>query len=490
MLSSSRTVVAVVVIVVVGFTPMGTALHSPDAQEAACEHVGSPALPCHEWIDQYAGPGDWYDRPRETVTSPDGSLVHVVGSSPGEETNRDLTVLTYEADTGELAWVHRYDRGAGAEEPRDVAVASDGTLYIAGFSENPAGSEDYLVLALDGATGEEVWAHHHNGPWEGQTLAFHDLAWALALSPDEQRVFVTGTLRVGEDAHQVETLGLEATSGDLAWVQRLAIPGDGFGRAIDVAPDGGHVYVGADVDTGSEGAQALVAYDAQTGALAWKKVLDGDPGRSFVGSVVSLPDSSGVLLVGDRQNTAEDEGLRFRVSRHDADTGSQAWITEGPWGSQNGAVLSPDGETLYVSGALSDTDEGALLIDATVIAYDVATGGQDWVSVYRGPYEVNLAGDLGVSPDGSRVYTATVSGSLALQDTTVVTVGFATSDGEAEWARRFAGTNANYNNGLPQDTRPTLATGPSGDAVFVSLASDTDQNMFGASDIFTLRYGT
>lgn len=469
---------------------MGTALHSPDPQEAACEYVGSPALPCHEWASQYAGPRDSYDRPREIVTSPEGSLVHVVGSSPGEETNRDLTVLTYEADTGELAWVHRYDRGAGAEEPRDAVVASDGTLYIAGFSENDAGNEDYLVLALDGDTGEENWAHHHNGPHEGQTLGFHDLAWALVLSPEEERVFVTGTLRVGEDAHQVETLGLDATNGELAWVQRLEIQGDGFGRAIDVAPDGGHVYVGADVDTGTKGGQALVAYDTQTGAVAWKHVLDQDPGRAFVGSVVSLPDGSGVLLAGERQNPAEDEGLRFRVSRHDADTGNPTWMTEGPWGSQNDAILSLDGETLYVSGALSDVEEGALLVDTTVIAYDVANGEREWVATHSGPYEVNMGHNLDISPDGSRVYTATVSQSLALQDATVVTVGFATSDGTTEWAKRFAGTNANYNNGLPLDTRPTVAVGPGGDAVFVSLASDTDQNMFGFSDIFTLRYAS
>jgi hypothetical protein len=77
--------------------------------------------------------------------------VVLVGAKAG-----DLVVVKYRAGGG-LAWARRWG-GAGAETAADVAVAPDGSIYVAGTRRTAATGKDAVVLCLSPG-GAVRWSH-------------------------------------------------------------------------------------------------------------------------------------------------------------------------------------------------------------------------------------------------------------------------------------------------------------------------------------------
>ena len=121
-------------------------------------------------------------------------------------------------------------------------------------------------------------------------------------------------------------------------------------RAVGVSPDGSKVFVTGQSNTSASSDYATVAYDAATGTQLWAKRYNG-PANFFDGA--------------------------------------------------NALGVSPDGSTVFVTGQ----SDGSVGFEYATIAYDAATGTQQWVSRFKGPTGLgNVANALGVSPDGSRVF--------------------------------------------------------------------------------------
>src|SRR4029077_19542105 len=90
-----------------------------------------------------------------------------------------------------------------------------------------------------------------------------------------------------------------------------------------------------------------------------------------------------------------------------ATPGAEDWVarlsTAGyPVDEVDGIAVSPDGARVFVAGTFGHFTGASI----EVVAYDVA-GTQLWSAHYRGsgPYDDEV-GEIGVSPDGSRVYIA------------------------------------------------------------------------------------
>src|SRR6516165_2658272 len=85
------------------------------------------------------------------------------------------------------------------------------------------------------------------------------------------------------------------------------------------------------------------------------------------------------------------------MARAAAGPGTQLWAKLYNGGQAFSAATSPDGSTVYVTGAGGDNGRAAY----TTVAYNAATGAQRWVSHYNGGV---TAFSVAVSPDGSRVF--------------------------------------------------------------------------------------
>jgi WD40 repeat protein len=358
---------------------------------------GKIAIGDQLWVSTYAGSQNGLDNANAMVMSPDGSAVFVTGFSDGQE--EDYATVAYDAVTGHGLWTSRYDGGHRNDNAHAIAVSPDGSaIFVTGSSDRRGTGEDYATVAYDSVVGKLLWVSRYSTPADAI-----DSAYALGVSPDGSRVFVTGeSSRPGTSTQDYATVAYDAATGDQLWVSRYGgLKGDDLALALAVSPDGSSVFVTGQSDYDV----ATVAYGAATGAALWTARYD-DP-RHDTDAAFALgtsPDGSAVFLTGYG-------GPDYVTIAYEAATGERLWISyfDGP-NSQSDAALalgvSPDGSRVFVTGS-SYQLEGNLDSDYITVAYDATTGGELWKARYSGPgHHDDIPYALGVSPDGSTVFAA------------------------------------------------------------------------------------
>ena len=262
----------------------------PESVQAA-NHAVPPRL----WKAGYDGPGNNTDGATALGVSLDGERLFVTGYSVDPTTSYDYATVAYDAATGRQRWVARYNPAAN-DLANALAVSPDGaTVIVTGQSFHQSSRYDYATVAYDAASGKRRWVARYNGPGNGD-----DVAYALGVSPDGARVFVTGYSSASNGSKDYATVAYDADSGKRRWVARYNRPGDGddVAYALGVSPDGARVSV-----TGYGSASTLdyatVAYGAKTGMRRWtaryKGSGNGDDGAFALG--VS-PDGGKVFVTG------------------------------------------------------------------------------------------------------------------------------------------------------------------------------------------------
>jgi len=149
------------------------------------------------WDEQYDGAAG-SDTAHAIGISVDGGTVFVTGDSAGLTSSSDYATVAYDVSTGTQRWVSRYNGpGNGDDIANALAISPLGSLlYITGQSTAVNGKFDYATLALNANTGNQAWLLRYDGPAHGT-----DMAVAIAVSPSGQSLFVTGTSKgVGTSA--------------------------------------------------------------------------------------------------------------------------------------------------------------------------------------------------------------------------------------------------------------------------------------------------
>ena len=253
--------------------------------------------------------------------------------------------------------------------------------------------------------GAQLWVARYNGLANGYTEAA-----SVAVSPGGGTVFVTGAVLVSTaTGYNYATVAYNAATGAQLWVQRYAGPGnsDSRARAVAVSPGGGTVYVtGASRGATSGFDYATIAYNAATGARLWVKRYNG-PGNSLdqASSLAVSPGGGTVFVTGESAGTTT--FLDYATVAYNAATGARLWVKRynGPGNEDDQATavaVSPTGGTVYVTGSSYVTTTN---YDYTTIAYNAATGAQQWISDYNGPGNgSDVAFAVAVSPSGRTVF--------------------------------------------------------------------------------------
>jgi WD40 repeat protein len=149
------------------------------------------------WVKRYNGPGNDLDGAAALALSPGGGTVFVTGTSIGAGSLFDYATLAYRTRTGARLWLMRYNGpGNGFDVARSVAVSPSGkAVYVTGGSDGATSRRDYTTVAYNAATGRLLWLQRYNGPGNNW-----DFAFSMAVSPAGKRVFVTGE-SVGATTH-------------------------------------------------------------------------------------------------------------------------------------------------------------------------------------------------------------------------------------------------------------------------------------------------
>src|SRR5262245_821759 len=427
------------------------------------------------WARIYNGPANGPDGPAAIAVSPISSTVFVTGTSWGDLTGQDALTIAYTSD-GSRLWARRYDDPVhGDDGAVDIGTSPDGaTVYMAGVAGGPSSSQ-ILVIAYDATNGARIWARR-----VGSQLLFDEAA-ALAVSPDGSAVFVTGVRRYFDDS-DIRTISLDASAGSVRWSRRFeGSTGQPSGSTdLRVSPDGSLVVMtGWFQTTGTDLSSTngvIAVYEVGNGTRRWVQRFDGaiPHGQDRAMAIEIAPDSSAVY-VGTTTESAS-HGLDFLASSYDAATGAELWRQRynGPddlSDEVSALATTPDGSSLFVTGRSITAVIGSVEVtDYATLALETSTGHREWVR----RYDQGIGGhddpvDLGVSPDGSRVYVTGTSEGLAggtSTGTDLATLAYGTATGVRLGLQRYDGPCGF------QDTAVGLAVDPDGSSVYVAGRTD------------------
>jgi hypothetical protein len=324
-----------------------------------------------EWAKRYDGPVGGIDQATSLGMSTDGATVFVTGASTsGPDTDYDAATVAYDSVTGSRLWVRRYnDRGNRDDVGFSVGVSPQGNrVFVTGYSHSLTTSYDYATVAYDAGTGAKQWVRRYHAPGSGD-----DIASSLRVSPEGTRVFVTGYSVGVTTSYDYATVAYDAVTGARLWVRRYNGPASAGDTAssLEVSPDGSKVFV-AGASTGSTGSSdyATVAYDAATGSKQWVSRYN-DPANGYDQplSMGVSPDGTQVFVTGygSGSTTRPD----YATVAYDATTGAKQWVRRynGPQNREDQATslaISPDGEKVYVTGTSRVSSRGS---DYATVAY-------------------------------------------------------------------------------------------------------------------------
>jgi len=346
-------------------------------------------------VQDDVGGADGLAQPVAVAVSADGQHVYATGQA--EDT---LAVFRRDPQTGSLTFVEVHRDGVddvyGMYQPTAVAVTPDGLLVLVTTS-----GDDSLVLfqrniGLGTLTFLRVYENNIGG------IFGLDGASAVAVSPDDRYVLVTGRLD-----NSLVMFKRDITADELAFVDYEDLSTGAFGlrgaSSVAVTPDGKHVLVTGEDDDTLVVFRRHAPYDhvhfidlAQDGVLG----VDGLAGAS---SVAINARGSAVYVTGRNDNAV----AHFAM---DPDTGALTFIThvrdgaDGADGLAGAAAVAvnPPGHLVFVAGEL---DNAVVALDATSDAggmrfREMIADGVGGVDGFAG------AVSAGASPDGLHLYVA------------------------------------------------------------------------------------
>lgn len=351
----------------------------------------------------------------DIAVSPDGARVFVTGQVSAGDTG-DFGTVAYDGATGKQLWFSQYDRAAGYDRPAAIAVAPDGsTVFVTGVTTQPGTSDvwDATTLAYDATTGDQRWVSSYDDPSH-----LGDSARAIAMSPEGDRVYVTGGTDTPDGGLNIATLAYDASTGDQLWLARYDGPRhDDSGKDIATSPDGTRLFITGSSESQTRFDYVTIAYDAESGTQLWSR---REPKGDFPGSLVVSPDGSRVFVTGT-SNWGD-----YLTQAYTAGSGSLVWTATYDDGSGDAATamaIGPDGARLYVTGNSNSFQSG---IDYATVAYAAGSGTQLWAARYDGPSSlVDEPFAIGLSPNRHRVFVTGLSDGASF-DQDYLTVSYQT----------------------------------------------------------------
>jgi hypothetical protein len=175
--------------------------------------------------------------------------------------------------------------------------------------------------------------------------------------------------------------------------------------------------------------------------------------------------------------------FNYLTIAYDAATGGQEWASTYDHAGKladgaAGLAMAPDGSAVFVTGSSETANRDD---DYSTVAYDAASGAQRWVAGYDGPgHGQDDASAVATGGGGSRVFVTgwSVGGDGSLD---YATLAYRTSDGTELWRARLNGSAKS------DDYATALAVSPNRTQVYVTGETTSTA---GDGDYTTVAYAT
>ena len=273
--------------------------------------------------------------PHDVAVAPDGS-VYVAGRTSG--VGGDALLLKFDPD-GNLVWQRTWG-GNGFESAEGVAVGADGSVYLAGGTERSFREDsDAFVVKLSPA-GTIVWQKTY-GTAEGET------GFDVVVGLDGNLLLTGGTPLAGTFGFYLAKLG--PVAGDVLWQRSYTAESGVDPRGgLAAGTDGSVVVASALFEADFDLNAAVVKFDA-AGHLLWQRAWggrDGDEAES-----VAIASDGTVLLAGSTASFGVAPDDAFLVKMLSSSGRGTDAVTWGGAGLDKGhdVAVAPDG-TIVLSG--------------------------------------------------------------------------------------------------------------------------------------------
>jgi WD40 repeat protein len=332
-----------------------------------------------------------------------------------------------------------------------IAVPGAAAAYSGAATAHRAAAAQQSA-AVPGGT--QVWLQRFGGQFLSATAS------SVAASPDKAVVYVTGiTTKNATGLRNEVTVAYNATTGKQLWLERYQgtfhHPRGGAGiPSITVSPDGATVYVAGDFAiSGAFNDYLMLAYNAATGAQRWTATPVTSAFAANFKAVAVSPDSTTVYMTGRRDFFGGHASRSYVTVALNAATGATKWDTSTIFPAHVGHTLtsiavSPDGSTVFIAGS------------SGTIAYNAATGAQLWLDAYKQTYD-RARLSLAVSPDSSTVYVTGGSNAPGSTAPHYWTAALSAATGAQQWQATFHGP-------ATRAASTGIALSPDGSVVYVT----------------------
>ena len=263
------------------------------------------------WVSRYDGPGHSNDEVAALGVSPHGASVVVTGASPGIHLKHDYATVAYDASTGAVRWVSRYNEARPRfEAARAIGISPHGsTVFVTGDSGLAA-----ATIAYDAGTGQTIWVRRFRGTVGAQGTS-------LQVSSTGQQVFVAGQelLQTTCDENQTDctdpfTSAYDAATGDRQWIRRFIDDRTDFDPSLVTTPDGTKVILSSTSYANVPSHYVTAAYSSSTGAKLWSDAYPSDQQAMAIASAVAAgSDGSTVFVTGTSTRTGTSIGTGTTV---------------------------------------------------------------------------------------------------------------------------------------------------------------------------------
>ena len=234
-----------------------------------------------QWQKTLGGSG--YDVASCVAVAPDGS-VYIGGQTQSAGAGKGDLLLAKFSSAGTLQWQRTLGGSSDNDYAISVAVAPDGSVYTCGGTQSAGAGGSDCLLAKFSSSGTVQWYKTLGGSGT-------DSGYSVAVASDGS-VYVCGyTTSAGAGSYDA-FLAKFSSSGTVQWQRTLGGRDIEQGYSVAVAPDGS-VYTCGYTKSSETGNQNLgyIAKFSSSGTVQWQKTLGGS-GYDVAQSVAVAPDGS------------------------------------------------------------------------------------------------------------------------------------------------------------------------------------------------------
>ncbi len=414
------------------------------------------SLPCPLWTQKYDVklegmgfkiPTDAKLMTRNLAIYENGD-VYVCGYGDGRSTKNDYVTIKYDMN-GTVKWAAAWNNTAVNKDDKAYALILDkhGNVYVTGESDFGGSKADIITIKYD-ATGTLQWVKRWNGNYNGR-----DAGYAIALSPDEALVYVTGETDGGKSKKADYVTVVYDAIGLEYWSTTYNGPSSKIDKAYAIAvdPNSGDVVVTGESD-GAKADYATVGYDPTLHTQKWVARYDAS-GKTDYAFAVKIDASGNVYVTGASDSLITK--FDYATVKY---TSAGAFVWDKRYNAANKKDYAYDlaldnNGNIYVTGASEGAKTG---LDYATLKYDPA-GTMVWSAVNR--YEgkkKDIARSIVVCDAGDKVFVTGSSdqGTGRKLDYLTLKIDATTGIKDPSWPGRYNGT------GLADDIAYSVAVRP------------------------------